>query len=188
MIKRNIRWSFEGCKQTFEGYKMTFVYALIGIQTHMHTHTHTHIHTYTHIYAHTYTQSHTHARMQAHARTHTHTHTESHTRSHTHTHAHTRTHTHTYAHTLHTHTHTHTQLTKNVWSQQTLSALDATAATCLPRSQPARWNTFWHNGSSFAAMNITQNHNVRSLYYKTHSSLSAKCFVKPAINSFLKFL
>ena len=120
---------------------------------------------------------HTHRVIRTHACRHMHART--HGVTHTHTHAHTRT---------HTHTHTHTQLTKNVWSQQTLSALDATAATCLPRSQPARWNTFWHNGSSFAAMNITQNHNVRSLYYKTHSSLSAKCFVKPAINSFLKFL
>ena len=29
--KRNIRQSFEGCRQTFEHYKITFVYTLVNI-------------------------------------------------------------------------------------------------------------------------------------------------------------
>ena len=28
-VKRNICWSFEGCSQAFEGYKLTFVYAVV---------------------------------------------------------------------------------------------------------------------------------------------------------------
>ena len=28
-VNRNIHWSFEGCRQTFEGYKLTFVYAIM---------------------------------------------------------------------------------------------------------------------------------------------------------------
>jgi len=31
-VKRNIRWSFECCRQTFEGYKLTFIYALVYLQ------------------------------------------------------------------------------------------------------------------------------------------------------------
>ena len=110
-IVRNICWSFNGCRQTFILYKVTFLYAIIHC-----TDRQTHIHKCTCIHSGVHVQTHVHTDrcicICIHTCTHKCTHTDTHRHTQTHTHIHRQTQKHTDTHThRHTHMHTNTHIT-----------------------------------------------------------------------------